>query len=103
MTGQRSWAKNAFDPVTTMVPREHVTRKDLDRFLPTSVQKSYFMLSDADRAVLNTALEKYRPAQSEETIAAWTIEVVHLGQAALQMYFPAQPATGSGTNTRPVG
>jgi plasmid replication initiation protein len=29
------------------------------------VQKSYFMLSEAERAVLNTALEKYRPAQSE--------------------------------------
>jgi hypothetical protein len=33
--------------------------------LPTSVQKSYFMLSEAERAVLNTALEKYRPGQSE--------------------------------------
>ena len=38
---------------------------DLERFLPTSVQKSYFMLSDAERYVLNTALEKYRPEQSE--------------------------------------
>jgi len=35
--------------------------------LPTSVQKSYFMLSEAERAVLNTALEKYRPVQSEPT------------------------------------
>ena len=33
--------------------------------LPTSVQKSYFMLADAERAVLNTALEKYRLGQSE--------------------------------------
>jgi plasmid replication initiation protein len=33
--------------------------------LPTGVQKSYFMLSEAERAVLNTALEKYRPGQSE--------------------------------------
>jgi hypothetical protein len=33
--------------------------------LPTSVQKSYFMFSDAERAVFNTALEKYRPGQSE--------------------------------------
>src|SRR5262249_584915 len=33
--------------------------------LPTGVQKSYFMLSKAERAVLNTALEKYRPGQSE--------------------------------------
>jgi hypothetical protein len=33
--------------------------------LPTGVQKSYFMLSEAERAVLNTVLEKYRPGQSE--------------------------------------
>jgi hypothetical protein len=43
----------------------NVTRKGLGEFLPTSVQKSYFMLSDAERAVLNSALEKYRPGQSE--------------------------------------
>src|ERR1700724_2706266 len=43
----------------------NVTRKDLGEFLPTSVQKSYFMLSDAERDVLNRALEKYRPSQSE--------------------------------------
>jgi plasmid replication initiation protein len=42
-----------------------VTDKGVERFLPTSVQKSYFMLSDAERAVLNTALGKYRPEQSE--------------------------------------
>src|SRR5258707_8254419 len=45
-------------------PRK-VTRKGLGEFLPTSVQKSYFMLSDAERKVLNTALEKYRPGQAE--------------------------------------
>jgi hypothetical protein len=33
--------------------------------LPTGVQKSYFMLSDAERAVLNTALGKYRLGQFE--------------------------------------
>jgi plasmid replication initiation protein len=43
----------------------NVTRKGLGEFLPTSVQKSYFMLSDAERKVLNSALEKYRPGQSE--------------------------------------
>jgi hypothetical protein len=37
----------------------------LGQFLPTGVQKSYFMLSDAERAILNTALEKYRPGQTE--------------------------------------
>ena len=43
----------------------NVTRKGLGEFLPTSVQKSYFMLSQAERAVLNSALEKYQPGQSE--------------------------------------
>jgi hypothetical protein len=40
-------------------------RKGLTEVLPTSVQKSYFMLSDPVRTVLNTALEKYRSGQSE--------------------------------------
>jgi hypothetical protein len=42
-----------------------VIRKALAELLPTSVQKSYFMLSDTERNVLNTALEKYRPGQAE--------------------------------------
>ncbi|HTD17752.1 MAG TPA: hypothetical protein VK673_21380 [Chthoniobacterales bacterium] len=42
-----------------------MTHKDLDRFLPTGVQKNYFMLSDTDRAILNIALEKFRPGQTE--------------------------------------
>jgi plasmid replication initiation protein len=42
-----------------------VIRKGLGEILPTSVQKSYFMLSDAERDVLNRALEKYRPGQAE--------------------------------------
>src|SRR5215469_14825903 len=45
--------------------RKVVTDKDLGQFLPTSVQKSYFMLSHAQRNILNTALEKYQPGQSE--------------------------------------
>jgi len=45
--------------------RKVVTNKGPERFLPTSVQKSYFMLSDAERTVLNTALEKYQPGRSE--------------------------------------
>jgi hypothetical protein len=40
-------------------------RKGLGKLLPTRVQKSYFMLSDAERGVLNSALEKYRPRRSE--------------------------------------
>jgi hypothetical protein len=46
-------------------PRKTVTDNGLEQFLPTSVQKSYFMLSDAERDVLNTALEKYQPGQAE--------------------------------------
>jgi len=42
-----------------------VTSKDPGQFLPTSVQKSYFMLSRSARGVLDTALQKYRPGQSE--------------------------------------
>jgi hypothetical protein len=41
------------------------TRRQPERFLPTGVQKSYFMLSDAERNVLNNALEKYQPGRSE--------------------------------------
>jgi len=46
-------------------PRKRVTDKGLGAVLPTSVQKSYFMLSETERAILNTALEKYRPGRSE--------------------------------------
>jgi plasmid replication initiation protein len=41
------------------------TRRRFNGFLPTGVQKSYFMLPDAERTVLNNALEKYRPGRSE--------------------------------------
>jgi len=42
-----------------------VTKSDPDRYLPTSVQKSYFMLSGSTRAVLDTALRKYRPGRTD--------------------------------------
>ena len=42
-----------------------IIRKGLPESLPTSVQKSYFMLTDAERNVLNIGLQKYRPGQSE--------------------------------------
>src|SRR5215469_2590664 len=45
--------------------RKVVTDKDLEQFPPTSVQKSCFMLSTVERALLDTALEKYRAGQSE--------------------------------------
>ena len=42
-----------------------MTNRDPAQFLPTSVQKSYFMLSHPTRAVLDTALQKYRPGRSD--------------------------------------
>ena len=45
--------------------RKRVTDEGLGAVLPTSVQRSYFMLSDTERAVLNTALEKYQPERPE--------------------------------------
>jgi hypothetical protein len=42
-----------------------VIRKSLPETFPTAVQKSYFMLTDEERNVLNTCLQRYRPGQSE--------------------------------------
>ena len=42
-----------------------MTSKDPGQFLPTSIQKSYFMLSRSARAVLDTALQKYRPGRTD--------------------------------------
>ena len=42
-----------------------MTKSNPDQFLPTSVQKSYFMLSRSTRAVLDTALRKYRPGRTD--------------------------------------
>jgi plasmid replication initiation protein len=42
-----------------------VTKRDPGQFLPTSVQKSYFMLSRAARAVLDIAFLKYRPGLTD--------------------------------------
>jgi hypothetical protein len=39
--------------------------KGLERFLTTSVQKSYFLPSSTERDVLNRALEQYRPGRAE--------------------------------------
>src|SRR5580704_10919941 len=44
--------------------RRSVIRKGLCEFLPTSVQKSYFLLSNAEREGFNSALEKYQPGES---------------------------------------
>jgi hypothetical protein len=52
--------------VTAKAPqRREAEQRDLAQFLPTDVQKSYFMLSVGERAVLNSALEKHRPSKSE--------------------------------------
>jgi hypothetical protein len=42
-----------------------VTKSDPGQYLPTSVQKSYFMLSRSTRAILDTALQKYRPGRTD--------------------------------------
>ena len=39
--------------------------RDPAQFLPTSIEKSYFMLSRSARAVLDTALQKYRPGRTD--------------------------------------
>jgi hypothetical protein len=46
-----------------------VIRKGLGEFLPTSVQKSYFVLGERERNVLNIGLQKYRPGQSEPILS----------------------------------
>jgi hypothetical protein len=56
--------KTAKHLIQRRLPRSLI-HKGFGEVLPTGVQKSYFMLSDAERAVLNTALAKYRPGQSE--------------------------------------
>jgi plasmid replication initiation protein len=45
-----------------------VTSSDPAKYLPTSVQKSYFMLSRPTRAVLDTALQKYRAGRDEPVL-----------------------------------
>jgi hypothetical protein len=42
-----------------------VIRRGLPEAFPTAIQKSYFMLSDTERNVLNIGLQKYRPGQCE--------------------------------------
>jgi plasmid replication initiation protein len=42
-----------------------VISKDPAKLLPTSVQNSHFMLSRSARAVLDTALRKYRPGRTD--------------------------------------
>jgi hypothetical protein len=46
-------------------PPKGAIRKGLPESLPAFVQKSYFMLGERERDVLNLALSKYRPGRSE--------------------------------------
>jgi hypothetical protein len=53
-------------PKTTLErPRRSALRKAPGELLPVRVQKSYFMLSSAERDLLNTALEKLWPGLHE--------------------------------------
>jgi plasmid replication initiation protein len=45
-----------------------VTSSDPAKYLPTSVQKSYFMLSQPTRTVLDTALQKYKAGRTEPVL-----------------------------------
>jgi plasmid replication initiation protein len=49
-------------------PRRRALRKAPGELLPARVQKSYFMLSSAERDLLNTALEKFRPGRHEPVL-----------------------------------
>ena len=42
-----------------------MANKDPAQYLPTGIQKSYFMLARSARAVLDTALQEYRPGGFE--------------------------------------
>src|SRR5580692_10546360 len=44
---------------------DSVIDKGLEEPLPIGVQKSYFMLSETERDLLNHAFKKYRPGQAE--------------------------------------
>jgi plasmid replication initiation protein len=44
---------------------DSILDKGLEESLPIGVQKSYFMLTETERSLLNFALEKYRPGLNE--------------------------------------
>ena len=60
---------------------DSVIDKGLEESLPIGVQKSYFMLTETERNMLNSALEKYRPGQSEPILVG--------GQKVLKAGFAA--------------
>jgi len=62
-TGRTNRMRKVNDPIQRR--RRETVKDELGKVLPTSVQKGYFMLSDAERAVLNNALEKYQPGHAD--------------------------------------
>src|ERR1700692_1334744 len=71
-------------------------RKGLPESLPTSVQKSYFLLGATDRDVLNRALDKYRPGRSEPIL----IGSEKLLKPALKLMRAMTIYSASASNTR---
>jgi plasmid replication initiation protein len=47
---------------------DSIVDKGLEESLPIGVQKSYFMLSEIERGLLNHALEQFRPGQTEPVL-----------------------------------
>jgi hypothetical protein len=76
-----------------------VTNKDPAQFLPTSVQKSYFMLSRATRAVLDTALQKYRPGRSEPVLVGGITLLKPALQLMTSYRLVIEDVTGAGVIT----
>jgi hypothetical protein len=49
-------------------PQKVVIRRGHAEALPTSVKKTYFLLGEPERNLLNLALSKYRPGRSEPVL-----------------------------------
>jgi hypothetical protein len=47
---------------------DSIVDRGLEESVPIGVQKSYFMLAESERNLLNLALEKYRPGQRESIL-----------------------------------
>jgi plasmid replication initiation protein len=68
MASKRETQKSSIGKAKASIQRprpDTVVRIGLPESLPTSVQKSYFMLGEREREILNHALEKYRPGRTE--------------------------------------
>jgi plasmid replication initiation protein len=75
-------------------------RRCPERF-PTGVQKSYFMLSDAERTVLNKALEKYqRGAENEEVCVTFSPRFEHIWLESKKLLFDSLAQTPAAIGLR---